>query len=137
VLQKIKVLFVTKKEMEINKITEIIIGGAIEVHRALGPGLLESAYEECLCYELKKAGLQFERQKPVPVVYKEIKLECGYRMDLLVEKMVVVELKAIDAINPVHEAQILTHMKFSEKTLGLLINFNVTVLKNGIRRFRR
>ena len=86
--------------MEINKITEIIIGCAIEVHRHLGPGLLESAYEECLCYELQKAGLRFERQKPVPVVYKEIKLDCGYRIDILVESCVVVELKTAEAFNP-------------------------------------
>jgi len=123
--------------MEINKITEIIIGCAIEVHRHLGPGLLESAYEECLCYELQKAGLRFERQKPVPVVYKEIKLECGYRIDILVESCVVVELKTSEAFNPVHEAQILTYMKFAYKTIGLLINFNVTVLKNGIKRYIR
>jgi len=121
--------------METNKITEKIIGCAIEVHRYLGPGLLESAYEECLVFELKKEGLIVERQKPVPVVYKDIKLECGYRIDILVESKVVVELKVVDAINPVHEAQILTYMKFSDKNIGLLINFNVTVLKNGIKRF--
>jgi GxxExxY protein len=123
--------------MEINKITEIIIGCAIEVHRQLGPGLLESAYEECLCYELAKAGLRFERQKPVPVIYKEIKLDCGYRYDILVENCVLVELKTVEEFNPVHEAQILTHMKFAEKNVGLLINFNVTVLKNGLRRYVR
>ena len=123
--------------MVINKITETIIGCAIEVHRNLGPGLLESAYEECLFYELQKAGLSVERQKPVPVVYKEKKLECGYRIDLLVENMVVVELKTVDAFNPVHEAQILTYMKFSNKQIGLLINFNVTMLKNGIKRYIR
>ncbi|MFH1049831.1 MAG: GxxExxY protein [bacterium] len=121
--------------MEINKITEKIIGCAIEVHRHLGPGLLESAYEECLYFELLNAGLSVERQKPVPVVYKEKKLECGYRIDLLVENLVVVELKTVDEFNPVHEAQILTYMKFANKKIGLLINFNVTVLKNGIRRF--
>ena len=123
--------------MEINKITEIIIGCAIEVHRQLGPGLLESAYEECLCYELAKAGLRFERQKPVPVIYKEIKLDCGYRYDILVENCVLVELKTVEEFNPIHEAQILTHMKFAEKNVGLLINFNVTVLKNGLRRYVR
>ena len=123
--------------MDINKITEIIIGCAIEVHKLLGPGLLESAYEECLCYELRKAGLKVERQKAVPVVYKEIKLDCGYRIDVLVENTVIVEIKSIDAIHPVHEAQILTQMKFANKTIGLLINFNVTMLKNGIKRFKR
>jgi len=122
--------------MDINEITKKIIGCAIEVHKSLGPGLLESAYEECLAYELDKKGLSCKRQQPTPVVYKEIKLECGYRIDLLVENMVVVELKAVDSINPVHEAQILTYMKFSNKKIGLLINFNVKILKDGIRRFR-
>jgi GxxExxY protein len=123
--------------MEINKITEIIIGCAIDVHRQLGPGLLESAYEECLCYELAMAGLRFERQKPVPVVYKEIKLDCGYRIDILVESCVVVELKTVEVFNPVHEAQVLTYMKFADKKIGLLINFYVTILKNGIKRYIR
>lgn len=122
--------------MELNEITGIIIGCAIEVHKSVGPGLLESAYEECLAYELSKKGLIMKRQQPAPVVYKEIKLECGYRIDILVENTVVIELKAVDAINPIHEAQILTYMKFSNKKLGLLINFNVTVLKDGIRRFK-
>jgi GxxExxY protein len=122
--------------METNDITSVIIGCAIEVHKALGPGLLESAYEECLAYELHQAGLSINRQHPTPVVYKEVKLDCGYRIDLLVENRVVVELKVADEFNPVHEAQILTYMKFSKKSIGLLINFNVTMLKNGIRRFR-
>lgn len=121
--------------MEINEITRRIIGCAIEVHKMLGPGLLESAYEECLVYELQKAGLQVLRQKPVPIIYKEIHLEQGYRIDLLVEGVVVVELKSVEILNPVHEAQILTYMKFAEKKIGLLINFNVLVLKDGIRRF--
>jgi len=122
--------------MELNEITGIIIGCAIEVHKSLGPGLLESAYEECLAYELTKKGLIIKRQQPTPVVYKEIKLECGYRIDILVENAVVIELKVVDSINPVHEAQILTYMKFADKKLGLLINFNVTILKDGIKRFR-
>lgn len=122
--------------MENNQITEKIIGCAIEVHKKLGPGLLESAYEECLAFELKSAGLTIERQVPVPVVYKEIKLECGYRIDILVEKAVIIELKSIDALAPVHEAQILTYMKFANKTIGLLINFNVKLLKDGIRRYK-
>ncbi|MFY9309303.1 MAG: GxxExxY protein [Bacteroidia bacterium] len=122
--------------METNIITEKVIGCAIEVHRALGPGLLESAYEECLSFEMQKAGLFIERQKPVPVVYKDIKLDCGYRIDILVENAIVVELKTVDAFNPVHEAQILTYMKFSNKSTGLLINFNVTLLKNGIKRYK-
>ena len=121
--------------MEINEITRKIIGCSIEVHRNLGPGLLESAYEECLAFELSNTGLNIKRQQPVPVVYKDIKLDCGYRIDILVEKCVVIELKVVDEFNPVHQAQILTYMKFSDMKVGLLINFNVTVLKNGIRRF--
>jgi GxxExxY protein len=121
--------------MEINKITQNIIGCAIEVHKSLGPGLLESAYEECLAFELNKAGLSIKRQLPTPVVYKDVKLDCGYRIDILVENTVVIELKVVDELNPVHQAQMLTYMKFSKMKVGLLINFNVTVLKNGIRRF--
>lgn len=122
--------------MELNQITEAIIGCAIEVHRNLGPGLLESAYEECLAYELQNMGLKIERQVPVPVIYKEVKLECGYRIDILVENTIVIELKSIDALAPIHEAQILTYMKFANKPLGLLMNFNVTLLKNGIKRYK-
>ncbi|OFY11616.1 MAG: GxxExxY protein [Bacteroidetes bacterium GWE2_42_24] len=122
--------------MEINQITETIIGCAIEVHKYLGPGLLESAYEECLVFELRDKGLKTERQVAVPVVYRDIKLDCGYRIDILVEDAVVIELKTVDGFNPVHEAQILTYMKFASKKTGLLINFNVTILKNGIKRYR-
>jgi GxxExxY protein len=122
--------------METNEITRIIIGCAIEVHKLLGPGLLESAYEECLSYELNKKGLSLKRQLATPVIYKDIKLECGYRIDLLVEETVVLELKSVESINPVHETQILTYMRFSNKQTGLLINFNVTVLKNGIKRYK-
>jgi len=118
-----------------SKLTGKLIGCAIEVHKILGPGLLESAYEECLAFELSKAGLSLMRQKPVPVVYKTINLECGYRIDLLVENEVVVELKSIDVFAPVHTAQILTYMKFAEKNIGLLINFNVTKLVDGIKRY--
>ena len=121
--------------MEINSITEKIIGCAIEVNKALGPGLLESAYEECLIYELQNAGLSVEQQKPVPVIYKEVKLDYGYRIDILVENTVVIELKTVDEFNPVHEAQVLTYMKFAEKKIGLLINFNVKLLKQGIKRY--
>ena len=124
-----------EKDMKINEITQKIIGCAIEVHRNLGPGLLESAYEECLAFELKEAGLNFRRQQPTPVIYKEIKLDCGYRIDILVENLVVLELKVVDEFCPVHKAQMLTYMKFSNMRFGLLINFNVTVLKNGIKRF--
>ena len=116
-------------------LTSKIIGCAIEVHKFLGPGLLESAYEECLSYELQRAGLRVERQKALPIVYKDIKLDCGYRIDILVEDLVVVELKSVDELNPVHEAQILTYLKFSEKKLGLLINFNVTLIKNGLKKY--
>jgi len=122
--------------MDLNQITDTIIGCAIEVHKILGPGLLESSYEACLLFELKKAGLQAERQKPVPVVYKEINLDCGYRIDILVEDTVIIELKTVDAFKAVHEAQILTYMKLARKQCGLLINFNVTLLKNGIKRYR-
>jgi GxxExxY protein len=122
--------------MEIKQITEKIIGCAINVHRILGPGLLESAYEECLSFELKNAGLEIGRQKPVPIVYKEIRLDYGYRIDLLVENLVVIELKVVDEFNPVHDAQILTYMKFAQKPVGLLINFNGCMLKTGIKRFK-
>ncbi len=116
-------------------ITKIIIGCAIDVHKELEPGLLESAYEECLYYELIKTGLKAERQKAIPIIYKEIKLDCGYRADLIVEDKIVIELKTVDEFNPVHEAQILTYLKFAEKKLGLLINFNVLRLKDGIKRY--
>ena len=121
-------------EMDLNKITEQIIGAAIEVHRALGPGLLESAYEECLCQELRLRGVPFARQRPLPVEYKGKKLDCGYRLDLLVADAVVVEIKAVESIEPIHEAQLLTYLKLGGWKLGLLINFNVPVLKDGIRR---
>jgi GxxExxY protein len=121
--------------MEFETTSRAIIGAAIEVHRLLGPGLLESAYEECLFYEIEKLNFRVQRQKAVPVVYKEIHLDCGYRLDLLVENEVIVELKSIEAIAPVHEAQILTYMRFAGIKTGLLINFNVTVLKNGLRRY--
>jgi GxxExxY protein len=122
--------------IEIDQITKKIIGCAIEVHRQLGPGLLESAYEECLAFEMVNAGLYFERQRAVPVIYKDIKLECGYRIDILVENLVVVELKTVEAFNPVHEAQILTYMMFSKKSIGLRINFNVLLLKDGLKRYK-
>jgi GxxExxY protein len=120
---------------ELNELACEIIGAAIEVHKQLGPGMLESAYEECLSYELEGRGLSIVRQKPVPVIYKEVKLECGYRVDILVNDTVVLELKSVDVLAPIHEAQILTYMRFAKRRIGLLINFNVTVLKNGIRRY--
>ena len=118
----------------LNRITESIIGAAIEVHRALGPGLLESAYEACLTFELAQRGLKVEQQKPLPVVYREVKLDCGYRLDLLVEEVVIVEVKAVDRLMPIHQAQLLSYLKLSGCKVGLLINFNVKVLKDGIRR---
>lgn len=118
-------------------ITERIIGCAIEVHKHLGPGLLESAYEECLVYELVSRGLKVERQKPLPITYKDIHLDFGYRIDLLVENTVIIELKSVEALNIVHEAQILTYLKFAQKEVGLLINFNVTLLKNGLKKYVR
>jgi GxxExxY protein len=120
--------------MKANEATEQIIASAIEVHRALGPGLLESAYEACLVYELTQRGLYFQRQSPLPVVYKDVVIDCGYRLDLLVDRQIVVELKAIDRIAPIHEAQLLSYLKLSGCQIGLLINFNVRLLKEGIRR---
>jgi GxxExxY protein len=121
--------------MEINRLTEKILGCAYTVHTALGPGLLENAYEECLYYELKQAGLKVEKQKPLPLVYKEVQLDIGYRLDLLVENNVIAEIKAIDTFTDVHFAQVLTYLKLSGCKIGLLINFNVKSLKNGIKRF--
>ena len=118
-----------------NHVTEAIIGAAIEVHRELGPGLLESAYEACLVYELEARGLRVERQRSQPVIYKAIRIDCGYRIDLLVEDVVIVELKAVEQVKPIHEAQLLSYVKLSCRTVGLLINFNVKLLKDGIRRF--
>ncbi len=118
-----------------NEITHEIIGAAMEVHKRLGPGLLESAYEECLSHELRLRNLKVEQQIGIPVVYKEVKLECGYRLDLLVEGRVVVELKSIVGLAPIHEAIILTYLRLSGHKIGLLINFNVTALKDGVRRF--
>jgi GxxExxY protein len=120
---------------ELNRLTQKIIGAAIEVHRHLGPGLLESTYEVCLVFELEKLGLKVERQKALPVVYKEVQLDQGYRIDLLVVDTVIVELKVVEEINSVHEAQILSYLKLSGCPVGLLLNFNVKLLKDGIRRF--
>jgi GxxExxY protein len=120
--------------LEINEITERIIGAAIEVHRHLGPGLLESAYEECLCYELSRSGLRFERQVHLPIRYKGILLQAAHRMDLVVENAVVVELKATEEMPRLYSAQLLTYLRSADKRIGLLINFNVPALKNGIKR---
>ena len=120
--------------MEINQITEMIIGAAIEVHRHLGPGLLESAYQTCIAREMTLRGLSFEREKDLPVAYKGVQLDCGYRLDFLVEKSVIVELKAVESFLPIHEAQLLTYLRLIGCKVGLLINFNIPVLKYGIKR---
>jgi GxxExxY protein len=120
---------------ELNKITEGIIGAAIEVHRNLGPGLLESAYQAALAYELIQRGYKVEQQKPLPLLYKEIKLDAGYRLDFLINDKVVLEIKSSDKIIPIHDAQILSYLRLSGCKVGLLINFNVKLLKNGIKRF--
>jgi len=124
----------TPESQKINRITEKIIGCAIEVHRNLGPGFLESAYEKCLCYELTQAGFEYKQQLPLPVIYKGINLECGYRMDVVVEDLVIVEIKAIERILPVHEAQLLSYLKLYNKKVGLLMNFHVPMLKSGLKR---
>jgi GxxExxY protein len=120
--------------METDALTEKVIGFCIDIHKQLGPGLLESAYKECLCYELSKAGIPFKREVDLPVKYKSINLDCGYRMDLVVDERVIVELKAIEELNSIHTAQILTYLKLSGLRVGLLINFNVAVLINGLKR---
>jgi GxxExxY protein len=123
-----------REGQENDPLTERIIGFAIEVHRHLGPGLLESAYEECLCFELKSAAISFKRQLPLPVIYKSVKLDCGYRLDIVVEGRLVLELKTVEKLLPVHEAQMLTYLKLSGIRIGLLLNFNTPVLKDGLRR---
>ncbi|GAB4267726.1 MAG: GxxExxY protein [Candidatus Promineifilaceae bacterium] len=120
--------------MKENEVSGEVIGAAIEVHRQLGPGLLESAYEECLAYEMELRHIPFERQKPLPLTYKGIHLDCGYRLDFLVGGLVVVELKAIKAFEPIHEAQILTYLRLTNCKLGLLLNFHSTLMKKGIKR---
>ena len=115
-------------------LTDKVIGLAIEVHRELGPGLLESAYEECLCYELDKSGLSFRRQVPLPVTYKEVRLECGYRMDVVVEEKLILELKTVEKLLRIHGAQLLTYLRLSGIKTGLLMNFNAALLKDGIQR---
>jgi GxxExxY protein len=120
--------------MELNEITQTIIGCAIRVHKALGPGLLENTYEVCLVHELSKAGLNVRSQVELPVVYDGIRLDAGYRIDLLVEETVIVELKAVETIHPIHEAQVISYLKLSGRKIGLLINFNVKMLTNGIKR---
>ena len=120
--------------MNENELSRLVFNNALKVHQNLGPGLLESSYEECLFYELNRSGLLIERQKPLPLVYEEIKLNVGYRVDLLIENKLIVELKSVEALNEIHFAQLLTYLKLSNCRLGLLINFNVTLIKNGIKR---
>ena len=117
-----------------NEISKMIFDAGLRVHRSLGPGLLESAYEECLYYELCKSGLLIEKQKPMPLIYDEVKLDVGYRIDIMVERKVVIEIKSVDALNDIHLAQVLTYLKLSQCKLGLLINFNTLLFKNGIKR---
>ena len=121
--------------MKFDQLSNRVIGCALHVHRTLGPGLLESAYEQCLAHELSQSGIGFKLQWPLPVEYKGIKLDCGYRVDLFVDDELIVELKSVDKITGIHKAQLLTYMKLSEVKVGLLINFNVEILKNGIKRF--
>jgi len=123
-----------RNKVDINTLSSKIIGAAIEVHKALGPGLLESAYEECLCYELSLQGLSVARQQPLPVKYKGKKLDCGYRLDTVVENAIILELKSCEKIEPIHKAQLLTYLKLSGLSLGLLLNFNVPVMRDGIVR---
>ena len=120
--------------MEENSITQNIIGCAIKVHKSLGPGLLESAYQACLHYEMVKSGLQVEKEKPLPLVYEEVKLDCGYRLDFIIEGKIIVEVKSVDCLNDIHLAQVLTYLKLTNNRLGLLINFNVLKLTEGIKR---
>jgi GxxExxY protein len=120
--------------MDINKLSSDVIGAAIEVHKNLGPGLLESTYEECLAHELTLRRLSFKRQVPIPIVYKGKRLDCGYRLDSIVEKAMILELKSCEKIEPVHKAQLLTYLKLSDLKLGLLLNFNVPIMKDGIVR---
>ena len=120
--------------MDINQLSSKIIGAAIEVHKALGPGLLESAYEKCLCHELKLRGLSFDNQKALPLVFKGEELDCGYRLDIVVDNAIILEVKSCEKIEPIHKAQLLTYLKLSDLNLGLLLNFNVPIMREGITR---
>jgi GxxExxY protein len=117
-----------------NELSRIVFDCALKVHQSLGPGLLESAYEECLFYELRKIGLNVEKQKPLPLIYEEVKLDVGYRIDIIVENKLIIEIKSVEALNDVHFAQLLTYLKLTNCKLGLLINFNVSLIKNGVKR---
>jgi GxxExxY protein len=120
--------------MDVNQLSNVVIGAAIDVHKILGPGLLESAYETCLCYELGLRGIEFQKQLKLPVEYKDVLLDCGYRLDVLVEDKIVIELKSVEKILPIHDAQLLTYLKLGGWPLGIIFNFNVPLLRNGIKR---
>ncbi len=120
--------------MNENELSKLVFDCALKVHKALGPGLLESAYEECLYYELKKSGLEIQKQKALPLIYEEVKLDVGYRIDIIVERKLILEIKSVEALNDIHFAQLLTYLKLTNCKLGLLINFNVLLIKNGIKR---
>ena len=124
-------------QLKENLLTENILGAAIEVHRCLGPGLLESSYETCLVYELRQLGLNITQQESLPILYKGLSLDCGYRLDIVVENQVILEIKAVDELAPIHQAQLLSYLRLSPYQIGLLINFNVRMLTQGIRRFKR
>ncbi len=124
----------TKRKMDEEKVANLVIGQAIKVHSTLGPGLLENVYEECLSYKLKKEGFKLVRQKPLPVIFEEVKLDCGYRVDIVVEKRLLIEIKSVEALHDVHLAQTLTYLKMGGYKLGLLLNFNVLHFKDGIKR---
>lgn len=121
--------------MEFDDLSKQVLGCAIEVHRGLGPGLLESVYQQCLAYEMSLAGLHFLARHPIPVTYKQVKLDCGYELDFLVDESLIIELKTVETLLPVHQAQLLTYMKLCNARIGLLVNFNVKLLKEGIKRF--
>lgn len=123
------------KNIEFSELSNRVIGCAIEVHKALGPGLLESAYQQCLCHELSLNQIAFEKEKPLPVVYKDCRLDCGYRMDIVIEDEIIVELKSVEQLKRIHEAQILSYMKLANIKQGFLVNFNVDLLKNGLKSF--
>lgn len=124
----------TTEILDENEISKIVFDCALKVHKTLGPGLLESAYEECLFYELSKTGLKVEKQKPLPLIYESVKMEVGYRVDVIIENKVIIEIKAVEALNDVHLAQLLTYLKLTDCKLGMLINFNVSLIKSGIKR---
>ena len=123
-----------EEKINLDLITRRIIGAAIEVHRHLGPGLLESAYQTCLAFELRQLGRKVEEQKPLPVMYKDVKLDCGYRLDLVIDDAVVAEIKAVERLMPIHDAQLLSYLRLSKRRVGLLINFHVQMLKDGLKR---